>query len=82
MIELLRVCLLYTSQPLHYRNQCKLPLQMEQGKLCSGMYLPGSNYFASVKNCVIHHPLIETVRTVSYTHLDRIQRSAKTGGNL
>ena len=50
------------EQPLHYRNQCKLPLQMEQGKLCSGMYLPGSNYFASVKNCVIHDPLIETVR--------------------
>lgn len=48
--------------PLHYRNQCKLPLSMEEHELVSGMYIPGSNYFLRVDDCPIHEQGLENIR--------------------
>lgn len=45
-----------------YRNQCKLPCAMEDGRLTTGMYIPNSNYFAEVPSCVIHEKGLERVR--------------------
>lgn len=45
-----------------YRNQCKLPCAMEDGRLTTGMYIPNSNYFAEVENCIVHEKGLEKVR--------------------
>ncbi len=45
-----------------YRNQCRLPAAMFDGKLVTGMYKAGSNHFMSVAECAVHDPLLETVR--------------------
>jgi len=48
--------------PLHYRNQCKLPLMMENGKLVNGMFLQNSNYIIPIEHCCIHEFGVENVR--------------------
>lgn len=48
--------------PYSYRNQCKLPLQMEENVLESGMYIPGSNFFISVDECKVHELGIDIIR--------------------
>lgn len=45
-----------------YRNQCKLPCAMADGKLATGMYIPNSNYFQAVEYCPIHEPGLEEMR--------------------
>lgn len=45
-----------------YRNQCKLPCAMVDGRLTTGMYLPNSNYFSEVSHCMIHEPGLERIR--------------------
>ena len=45
-----------------YRNQCRLPAAMFDGKLVTGMYKAGSNHFMSVAECAVHDPLLEAVR--------------------
>lgn len=45
-----------------YRNQCKLPCNMDNDVLVTGMYIPGSNYFQAIETCIIHEPGIERVR--------------------
>ncbi len=45
-----------------YRNQLKLPCAMEQGKLVTGMYIPGTNHFQEVKKCILHEDGLERVR--------------------
>lgn len=45
-----------------YRNQCKLPLRSENGKIVSGMYKTGTNHFLTVEECAIHDPLLENTR--------------------
>ncbi|MEG0314866.1 MAG: 23S rRNA (uracil(1939)-C(5))-methyltransferase RlmD [Erysipelotrichaceae bacterium] len=46
----------------HYRNQFKLPLAMEDGQIRTGMYMPKSNYFIAVDNCLIHENELERLR--------------------
>ena len=45
---------------LGYRNSCKLPLRVIQGKLVSGMYKKNSNDFVAIDHCLIHSKYIET----------------------
>lgn len=45
-----------------YRNQCKLPCAMEEGKLATGMYIPNSNYFSEVQHCIVHEDALEAIR--------------------
>lgn len=45
-----------------YRNQCKLPCAMVNGRLTTGMYLPNSNYFQEVEHCIIHEEGLERIR--------------------
>ncbi len=48
---------------LHYRNQCKLPIQEYKGKLLSGMYQPGTNHFCDTDGCLVHEEQLETLRS-------------------
>jgi len=45
-----------------YRNQCKLPCAMTEGRLTTGMYLPNSNYFQEVDRCIVHEDGLEKLR--------------------
>lgn len=45
-----------------FRNQLKLPVREEDGKLVSGMYQSGSNHFLKVDECIVHDPLLEAAR--------------------
>lgn len=51
-----------SDQITGYRNQCKLPCAMEDGRLSTGMYIPNSNYFAEVPNCIVHEKGLEKLR--------------------
>jgi len=48
--------------PYGYRNQCKLPTRLEEGKLVAGFYRANSNIFLEVPSCILHDPMIETVK--------------------
>lgn len=48
--------------PLGYRNACKLPFGLENGKTVTGMYKRGSNEFVSLDRCIIHSKKLEKVR--------------------
>lgn len=50
------------TKTLSYRNQCKLPCAMVDGRLTTGMYLPNSNYFCEIYHCQIHTPGLEEMR--------------------
>lgn len=50
------------EQIFGYRNQFKLPCAMEEGRLVTGMYIPGSNFFTEVKRCLIHEDDLERIR--------------------
>lgn len=45
-----------------YRNAMKLPVQQYQGKLVTGMYLPGTNHFQPIEHSAIQDPVLEKVR--------------------
>ena len=47
---------------LHYRNQFKLPVGMQEGKLVNGMYMPNSNIFVPMETCLIHEEGLEAMR--------------------
>ena len=47
---------------LAYRNACKLPLSMQNGKIVSGMYEKDSNEFVEISRCLIHSKTLEKVR--------------------
>lgn len=51
-----------SADQLGYRNQCKLPCGMVDGRLVTGMYVPNSNYFQAVEHCPIHEPGLEKMR--------------------
>ncbi len=51
-----------SEDQLGYRNQCKLPCAMVDGRLVTGMYLPNSNYFQAVEHCPVHESGLETMR--------------------
>jgi 23S rRNA (uracil1939-C5)-methyltransferase len=47
---------------LYYRSQLKLPLRMQKGKLVSGMYQPGTNFFTDTAGCPVHEKELEAMR--------------------
>lgn len=55
--------LIKNPEPLGYRNACKLPFGMKDGKICTGMYKKGTNDFVPVERCMIHSKKLEKVRT-------------------
>lgn len=48
--------------PTSYRNQCKLPVRMLDGRLVSGMYRPTSNHFVPVTRCLVHEEGLDKLR--------------------
>ena len=54
-----------------YRNQFKLPVHSEDGKLVTGMYAAGSNRFVAIDRCEIHDPALEKARTEVLNVLNR-----------
>ncbi len=48
--------------PLGYRNACKLPFGLENGKTVTGMYKRGTNKFVPLDRCIIHSKKLEKVR--------------------
>lgn len=57
----------YNPNLFHYRNQLKMPLSMVDGVLRCGLYLPNSNIFIPVEECVVHE-----------TELDRRRREIES----
>lgn len=49
-------------EPLGYRNACKLPFGLKDGKVITGMYEKGSNTFVPLERCIIHSRKLEQVR--------------------
>lgn len=47
---------------LAYRNACKLPFGLKDGKTVTGMYKKGSNDFVPIERCIIHSKKLEQVR--------------------
>ena len=56
---------------LHYRNQFKLPLSMQEGELVNGMYMPNSNIFVPMETCLIHEEGLEALRKAILAVLNR-----------
>lgn len=54
-----------------YRNQLKLPCAMVDGRLTTGMYRGGSNYFIEVNQCCIHEEGLEKIKTKVLDVLNR-----------
>ena len=50
------------TEPLAYRNSCKLPFGEEYGQLYTGMYERDSNHFQKVERCFVHSKLLESTR--------------------
>ena len=47
---------------LGYRNQCKLPIREERGRLVNGLFEEGSNRVMPIAHCLIHDPDLEALR--------------------
>lgn len=45
-----------------YRNQFKLPCANQEGRLVTGLYRTGSNFFIDVKRCIVHEDGLEKMR--------------------
>jgi len=50
------------KQPFYYRNSLKLPFQMKNGKLTTGMYEANSNRFVEVKTCIVHEQRLDEIK--------------------
>ena len=48
--------------PFAYRNQCKLPFVMHQGKLVNALYLENSNRPYAIDTCLVHEQELESMR--------------------
>lgn len=48
--------------PLHYRNQCKLPVKWLKGTLYSGLYEAGSSRLLYMDECKVHEKGLDRVR--------------------
>lgn len=59
-----------------YRNQCKLPCAMVDGRLTTGMYLPNSNYFSEVSQCIVHETGLERIRIAVLEVLNKFRYPA------
>ena len=62
--------------PLHYRNQCKLPFVMMNGKLSNALYLENSNHTFSIDTCLVHEKELEMMRMRILDVLNRYQLKA------
>ncbi|MBP3891149.1 MAG: 23S rRNA (uracil(1939)-C(5))-methyltransferase RlmD [Solobacterium sp.] len=51
-----------SKKTLYYRTACKLPIQMVDGELVSGMYQPGTNHFIPIADCFVHTKELEQFR--------------------
>ncbi len=47
-----------------YRNQFKMPVAMNEGRLESGLFMPNSNYFIDIRRCFIHEDALEKMRSM------------------
>lgn len=63
--------LVANPQPLGYRNQFKLPVQTEEGRLVAGLYAQGSNRLVKAKQCLVHDPGLETLKPKILRILER-----------
>ena len=54
--------LLKNPNPLYYRNQLKLPIMVDKGKLVNGMYIQNSNFLVPIEKCFIHEKGLEQTR--------------------
>ena len=50
------------TNPLGYRNACKLPFGYADGKIMTGMYERESNHFIGMEHCIVHSKVLETTR--------------------
>lgn len=57
--------------PLQYRNACKLPFGMKDGKVTTGMYARETNDFVPVERCLIHAKGLERARMELNTLIDQ-----------
>lgn len=62
-----------SPKTLFYRNQCKLPCGMVDGKLVNGMYAPNSNIFVEMDTCYVHEKELEIMRKRILKVLNRYQ---------
>ena len=62
-----------SPKTLFYRNQCKLPCGMVDGKLVNGMYAPSSNIFVEMDTCYVHEKELEIMRKRILKVLNRYQ---------
>lgn len=51
-----------SPEVMHYRNQCKLPTKMIKNKLCSGMYVAGTNHLVGLDECPVHEKQLDEAR--------------------
>jgi len=63
--------LVANPQPLGYRNQFKLPVQNEEGRLVAGLYAQGSNRLVKAKQCLVHDPGLEVLKPKILRLLER-----------
>ena len=63
--------LVANPQPLGYRNQFKLPVQTEEGRLVAGLYAQGSNRLVKAKQCLVHDPGLEVLKPKILRLLER-----------
>jgi 23S rRNA (uracil-5-)-methyltransferase RumA len=63
--------LVVNPQPLGYRNQFKLPVQFEEGRLVAGLYAQGSNRLVKAKQCLVHDPGLEAIKPKILRLLER-----------
>ena len=63
--------LVANPQPLGYRNQFKLPVQLEEGRLVAGLYAQGSNRLVKAKQCLVHDAGLEVLKPKILRLLER-----------
>jgi 23S rRNA (uracil1939-C5)-methyltransferase len=63
--------LVVNPQPLGYRNQFKLPVQTEDGRLVAGLYAQGTNRLVKAKQCLVHDPGLEVLKPKILRLLER-----------
>ena len=50
------------DEPLHYRNELKMPFGMHKGRLALGLYESSSNRFLPLDDCLIHEKKLEELK--------------------
>lgn len=58
-------------QPFAYRNQAKMPITHQKGKLVAGFYKAGTNHFVPIKSCIVHDEKLEQVKKAMLDVMNR-----------